>query len=192
MSINSVNLGKCSICLDELVVAKGNVAKTPCNHYYDVDCIEGYARNKFASIGAHVLINRRDRHDIENKHDFTFEVDCPNCRKALEYKVNLLAANTLSPNGEVVAGFSMEFLDVEVLDTSGNPIERLDPTPLDQEIEKAISNNQLQPLPPPIGSLVGLQHLYLSNNQIRTLPPEIGRLVNLQSLFLEDNQLPDE
>lgn len=128
-------LVNCSVCFDPLDPANGDVARTPCHHDYHVDCIDGYARNAFGSLTAHARCNRRD-----HTHNFTFEISCPNCRHGLPYRVNLLAANSLLPNGDVVPNFPMKFDTVEVLNTSGIPIARPDPTPMQQEIEEAIRN----------------------------------------------------
>ena len=45
-------------------------------------------------------------------------------------------------------------------------------------------------IPPEIGSLTNLRHLYLYNNQLTgSIPSEIGNLTNLTRLYLENNQL---
>ncbi|OYW76150.1 MAG: hypothetical protein B7Z37_09950 [Verrucomicrobia bacterium 12-59-8] len=52
-----------------------------------------------------------------------------------------------------------------------------------------LSNLGLTTLPPEIGRLTALTHLYLDNNQLSTLPSEIGQLTTLTWLDLENNQL---
>ena len=48
-------------------------------------------------------------------------------------------------------------------------------------------------IPPEIGSLTNLRHLYLYNNQFTgSIPSEIGNLTNLTSVSLYDNQLTGE
>ena len=45
-------------------------------------------------------------------------------------------------------------------------------------------------IPPEIGSLTNLRHLYLYNNQLTgSIPSEIGKLTNLTHLYLDNNQL---
>jgi len=52
------------------------------------------------------------------------------------------------------------------------------------------SNGLSGTIPPEIGSLTGLQYLYLDHNQLSgAIPPEIGSLTSLQYLGLWDNQL---
>ena len=47
-------------------------------------------------------------------------------------------------------------------------------------------------IPPEIGSLTNLRHLYLYNNQLTgSIPSEIGNLTNLTRLYLENNQLTE-
>ncbi len=52
-----------------------------------------------------------------------------------------------------------------------------------------LSFNQLTALPPEIGRLTALTHLWLYGNQLTALPPEIGRLTALTHLWLHGNQL---
>ena len=54
-------------------------------------------------------------------------------------------------------------------------------------------NNQLTgSIPPEIGDLTNLTHLYLENNQLTgSIPSEIGNLTNLTRLYLENNQLTE-
>ncbi|MFC1793198.1 leucine-rich repeat domain-containing protein [Planctomycetota bacterium] len=52
-----------------------------------------------------------------------------------------------------------------------------------------LESNQLTSLPPEIGNLKKLEHLYLSNNQLSSVQTEIFNLTNLRSLRLENNQL---
>ena len=44
-------------------------------------------------------------------------------------------------------------------------------------------------IPPEIGNLKNLSHLFLGGNQIRSIPPEIGNLKNLVLLRLENNNI---
>ena len=47
-------------------------------------------------------------------------------------------------------------------------------------------------IPPEIGDLTNLRHLYLYNNQLTgSIPSEIGNLTNLTRLYLENNQLTE-
>ena len=52
-----------------------------------------------------------------------------------------------------------------------------------------IGNRNLSVLPPEIGDLVNLTHLYITNNQFQSLPAEIGNLVNLLDLSAYNNEL---
>jgi Leucine-rich repeat (LRR) protein len=52
-----------------------------------------------------------------------------------------------------------------------------------------ISDIDLKTLPPEIGQLTALQHLFLEGNQLTSLPPEIWQLTALIGLRLDDNQL---
>jgi hypothetical protein len=63
---------------------------------------------------------------------------------------------------------------------SGGHVSRLD-----------LSSNQLSgTIPPELGQLSNLKHLYLNSNQLSgTIPPELGQLSNLQALDLPFNQL---
>ncbi|MCY4579051.1 MAG: leucine-rich repeat domain-containing protein [Chloroflexi bacterium] len=48
-------------------------------------------------------------------------------------------------------------------------------------------------IPPELGNLVNLEHLYLGNSQLSgEIPPELGNLVNLEWLNLSDNELSGE
>ena len=47
----------------------------------------------------------------------------------------------------------------------------------------------LTKVPPEIGQLSNLEHLWLGDNQLTTVPPEIGQLTNLQGLWLSNNLL---
>ena len=52
-----------------------------------------------------------------------------------------------------------------------------------------VSANQLQTLPPTLGSLTRLAHLDVAGNAIRALPEVVGRLTALESLYAEDNRM---
>ncbi len=52
-----------------------------------------------------------------------------------------------------------------------------------------LSSCGLDDLPPEIGSLITLKHLYLRNNRLTTLPNSIGDLTQLTHLDLENNRL---
>lgn len=53
-----------------------------------------------------------------------------------------------------------------------------------------LDNNQLNGvIPPEIGALTNVTHLYLGRNQLTTLPPEIGALTSMITLSIYDNQL---
>ena len=54
-----------------------------------------------------------------------------------------------------------------------------------------LSGNQLSEVPPELGSLSNLTHLYLYDNQLSGVPPELGSLSNLEWLWLQRNQLSD-
>jgi hypothetical protein len=67
-----------------------------------------------------------------------------------------------------------------------------------REIRNALAHSQnsldligldLTALPPEIGRLTALQHLYLAGNRLTALPPEIGRLTALEGLNLSGNRL---
>ena len=70
------------------------------------------------------------------------------------------------------------------LNLSYNP----SPSMLDQ-LRTFQFGNQLAALPPEIGNLTNLTHLYLDANQLTALPPEIENLTNLTHLNLDRNQL---
>jgi Leucine-rich repeat (LRR) protein len=52
-----------------------------------------------------------------------------------------------------------------------------------------LDENELEELPPEIGTLTNLRKLSLHQNKLRILPVEIGNLINLTQLELQDNQL---
>ena len=52
-----------------------------------------------------------------------------------------------------------------------------------------LSFNNLTSLPPEIGRLRNLKHLWLNNNNILQIPPEVGSLVHLRTLWLSSNGL---
>lgn len=58
-----------------------------------------------------------------------------------------------------------------------------------RQLSLDLSSLQLDELPPEIGQLVTLRHLYLRSNHFTTLPLEIGQLTGLTHLDLEDNRL---
>ena len=64
-------------------------------------------------------------------------------------------------------------------------------TPYISPTGELIDSTQLTgSIPPEIGNLTNLTHLYLNWNQLKgSIPSEIGNLTNLQELFLSDNQL---
>lgn len=55
--------------------------------------------------------------------------------------------------------------------------------------ELALTNLELETLPPEIGQLTNLERLYLGNNKLTALPQEIGNLTKLRVLELGDNAL---
>ena len=61
-------------------------------------------------------------------------------------------------------------------------------------IELNLSENELSgEIPPELGNLSNLQHLFLFRNELSgEIPPELGNLSNLQGLYLSDNQLSGE
>ncbi len=61
-------------------------------------------------------------------------------------------------------------------------------------IELNLSENELSgEIPPELGSLSNLQHLFLFRNELSgEIPPELGNLANLEGLYLSDNQLSGE
>ena len=61
-------------------------------------------------------------------------------------------------------------------------------------IELNLSENELSgEIPPELGSLSNLQHLFLFRNELSgEIPPELGSLSNLQGLYLTDNELSGE
>ncbi|MEM7759096.1 MAG: COR domain-containing protein [Cyanobacteria bacterium P01_A01_bin.40] len=80
---------------------------------------------------------------------------------------------------------------VKQLDLSNRRITKLPP-----EIGKLLNithlylnSNFLESLPPEIGKLSSLTHLYLDSNFLESLPPEIGKLSNLTHLYLNSNSL---
>jgi len=82
----------------------------------------------------------------------------------------------------------------QVLNLGNKHLRDLDSINFDREAVRSLHelilwNNQLQSLPPIIGTLSNLQRLDLADNALRSLPDSIGNLVNLQELNLENNQL---
>mmetsp|Transcript_29923 Transcript_29923/g.58672 ORF Transcript_29923/g.58672 Transcript_29923/m.58672 type:complete len:1083 (+) Transcript_29923:67-3315(+) len=57
-------------------------------------------------------------------------------------------------------------------------------------IELDLSLNKLSALPPQIGTLTGLKHLYFEGNLLRELPSQICHLINLETIAIDDNPLP--
>ncbi|CAN0190714.1 unnamed protein product, partial [Ectocarpus fasciculatus] len=48
-------------------------------------------------------------------------------------------------------------------------------------------------IPPEVGNLTALQHLYLGGNQLSgSIPPELGQLAALKTLNLSGNKLTGE
>jgi internalin A len=78
-------------------------------------------------------------------------------------------------------------------DTTQTPYEialqRIEEAEADGATSLDLSSLGLTELPPEIGNLTNLQHLFLNFNQLMSLPSEIGNLSNLQSLNLENNKL---
>jgi Leucine-rich repeat (LRR) protein len=56
--------------------------------------------------------------------------------------------------------------------------------------ELGCAENRLRSLPPAIGKLRSLLHLYLQRNQLTSLPPEVAALPRLEALFVRGNPLP--
>ena len=60
----------------------------------------------------------------------------------------------------------------------------------DPQTEQWISNGVSGPIPPELGNLANLEHLYLHENDLTgPIPTELGRLTDLESLSLESNDL---
>src|ERR1043165_7382080 len=59
----------------------------------------------------------------------------------------------------------------------------------DRDRSVNLSERDLTILPPEIGELTSLNHLFLSKNMLSELPPEIGQLTNLEMLVLSNNRL---
>ena len=60
----------------------------------------------------------------------------------------------------------------------------------DFQTEQWISNGVSGPIPPELGNLANLEHLYLHENDLTgAIPPELGNLANLEHLYLHENDL---
>ncbi len=60
----------------------------------------------------------------------------------------------------------------------------------DFQTEQWISNGVSGPIPPELGNLANLEHLYLHENDLTgPIPPELGNLANLEHLYLHENDL---
>jgi hypothetical protein len=68
-------------------------------------------------------------------------------------------------------------------------LRRIEEARVSGETRLILSELGLTALPPEIGQLKNLRHLYLYGNQLTTLPAEIGQLTNLEGLALNRNQL---
>ena len=54
-----------------------------------------------------------------------------------------------------------------------------------------LGDNEIEELPPHIGSLPSLTELWLDHNQLVHLPPEVGKLHELNCLDISENRLED-
>ena len=103
----------------------------------------------------------------------------------------------LSDNGiEDLTGMQYA-LNMQALDVSGNPIQKIpqEMKGLKNLICLDLSGCSLAKVPDTVWKMKTLQYLYLAENEIAALPPEIADLKDLRDLVLDHNQLgglPDQ